>query len=55
MRLRANTFHSVKGARSTKTGLAPLHKGELMVPAKHTKEVGKDLKAKIKQNGGVKM
>ena len=44
-----------KGGKVNKTGLALLHKGELVVPAKHTKEVGKDLKAKIKQNGGVNM
>jgi len=44
-----------KGGKVKKTGLALLHKGELVVPAKHMKEVGKDLKDKIKRNGGVNM
>ena len=38
-----------------KTTPALLHKGEIVVPAKYAKHVGKDLKQKIKQNGGHNM
>ena len=44
-----------KGGKVTKKTAALLHKGEIVVPAKYAKHVSKDLKQKIKQNGGHNM
>jgi len=44
-----------KGGRVKKTGMAMLHKGEIVVPAKYAKDVSKSLKDKIKKNGGRNM
>ena len=43
------------GGKVMKTGPALLHKGELIIPAKYSKEVSKSLKSKIKKNGGRNM
>jgi len=44
-----------KGGKVKKTGVAMLHKGEIVVPAKYAKDVSKTLKKKIKANGGQNM
>lgn len=44
-----------KGGKVKKTGLAKLHKGEMVIPKNLVKHVSKVLVTKIKKNGGLNM
>jgi hypothetical protein len=45
----------VKPKGSKKTQKALLHKGEMVIPAKHVKSIPKSIKNKIKKEGGRNM